>query len=139
MAVPETELWVAGAVTVTARPWSHNKNWAHLLISGAHSGHAALPDGDMVGRWLQQLSDLGYEGVRTGAVGPDLARILSDNGFQPVQHLTLLSADLSGRLAPHTPTTSVRPLRVPCGRRATDRVRKIVFRTHRVDVGSRLS
>ena len=85
----------------------------------------------MVGRWLQQLSDLGYQEVRTGAVGPDIARILVDKGFLPVQDLTLLSADMSGRVAPHTPTTQVRPLRGGLlGRRAVvDRILDIDHRS----------
>jgi len=61
--------------------------------------------------WLERLTHLGYAGVRTGAVSPDIAKALSRNGFRVIQDLTLLSADLSGGAIPAGPGPSIRPLR----------------------------
>ena len=105
-----TVLW-SGAVAVSARPWPRTRDWAYLLITGAHTADSALPGDDIVEGWLSRLTHLGYVGVRTGAVSPDIARTLSHNGFRSVQDLTLLSADLSGRSATDRQGPSIRPLR----------------------------
>ncbi|MEY4391838.1 MAG: hypothetical protein RLZZ544_547, partial [Actinomycetota bacterium] len=105
-----TVLW-SGAITVAARQWPHARDWAYLLITSAHAVDSALPGDDIVGGWLERLTHLGYAGVRTGAVSPDIAKALSRNGFRVIQDLTLLSADLSGGAIPAGPGPSIRPLR----------------------------
>lgn len=96
---------------MSARPWPHARDWAYLLITGAHAAHSTLPGDDVINGWLDRLSGLGYSGVRTGAVSPDIADTLSRNGFRAVQDLALLSIDLSRRTVPDQHEASIRPLR----------------------------
>jgi ribosomal protein S18 acetylase RimI-like enzyme len=102
-------LW-SGAVTVTARPLPFTPDTAFLLISGAHTPGSTVPGVDVVGEWCADLTRRGYSGVRTGAVGPDIAESLRHNGFRVVQDLTLLSADLTGPLSDAAHDRSVRPV-----------------------------
>lgn len=108
-AEPRT-LW-SGAVTVSTRPWPHTRDWAYLLITGAHSRQTSLPAHGIIEGWCRELAAAGYEGVRTGAVGPDIAESLCGNGFRPVQSLSLLTADLTCGPLPVRPDRSIRPVR----------------------------
>ena len=111
MAPAEHRVLWSGAVTVSARPWPHMDGWAYLLITGAHAATSALPAAEIIEQWCAQLAGAGYEGVRTGAVAPDVAESLCRNGFRPVQTLSLLSADLTSGPPPARPDRSIRPAR----------------------------
>lgn len=86
-------LW-SGSLTVSARPWPGQPGCAYLLIAGGHSPDTHLPGSDLVAGWWDALRSAGYDHVRTGAVGPDIAGQLSTMGFAVCQDLVLLSADL---------------------------------------------
>ena len=89
-------LW-SGNVTVSARPLGTRPGWAHLVVTGAHGETAGLARPDVIAQWLATLRRWGYEGVRTGAVGPVAADELTAAGFATVQELALLSCDLTSR------------------------------------------
>ena len=116
-------LW-SGSVTVSARPWPHVRDWAYLLITGAHGQHSSLPAAGIIEEWCADLAAAGYAGVRTGAVGPDMAESLCSNGFRPIQTLSLLSADLTSGPLPVRPDRSIRPVRgrLPAHRSLVDRI-----------------
>lgn len=88
------QLW-SGSVTATARPWPHDPTVAYLLIAGGHTDTTHLPRPDIVHEWLHTLSMWGYQAVRTGAVGPDIAADLGAAGFTTCQDLLLMSRDLT--------------------------------------------
>lgn len=94
---PSTGVLWSGNVTVSARPLGNRPGWAHLLVTGAHGETAGLARPDVIAQWLATLRRWGYEGVRTGAVGPVAAGELSAAGFATVQELALLSCDLTSR------------------------------------------
>ena len=54
-----------------------------------------MPRPEVIHEWLHTLSLWGYRGVRTGAVGPDLAADLTAAGFTTCQDLLLMSRDLT--------------------------------------------
>lgn len=61
--------------------------------------------------WLHTLAMWGYRGVRTGALGREIAAELESVGFTVAQDLLLLSVDLSAGTASTAPTGAVRALR----------------------------
>lgn len=80
---------------MSARPLATRRGWAHLVLTGAHGQDTALARPDVIATWLDTLRRAGFEGVRTGAVGPGVAADLTAAGFTAVQDLVLLSCDLT--------------------------------------------
>mgnify|MGYP006277917383 FL=1 len=109
-------LW-SGPLTVTARSWPGFPGCAYLLIAGGHSGDLQPPDTDTVNQWLATLRDAGYSHVRTGAVGPDIARRLTESGFAVAQDLALLSVDLTAGTPVVNTGQGIRVVRRGPGRR----------------------
>ncbi len=68
-------------------------------MTGAHGESSGLARPDIIEQWLATLRRWGYEGVRTGAVGPVVADDLAAAGFVAVQDLALLSCDLTSQPA----------------------------------------
>jgi ribosomal protein S18 acetylase RimI-like enzyme len=68
-------------------------------VTGAHGESSGLARPDIIEQWLATLRRWGYDGVRTGAVGPVVADELAASGFATVQDLALLSCDLTSRPA----------------------------------------
>lgn len=104
------QLW-AGPVTVWARQWPHDPDWASLLITGGHSGAVELPARASVNEWLHTLSMWGYKGVRTGAVSPEIAAGLQSVGFRTVQDLVLMNVDLGRDTVHGRPAAGVEAVR----------------------------
>ena len=89
-----------------ARPLAHHPTTAQLITYG----ELAIPTPADLTRWLAALADHGFRTVRTGALYPSTARVFEANGFQPIQHLTLMEAVRpSARHAPRRPSRAMTP------------------------------
>lgn len=82
-------MWSGGS-SARVRPWPHDPGCAHLILSGSYD-RVDLPDSATLDDWKHTARLWGYRSLRTSALPRHLIGPLAENGFAPVQHLTLLS------------------------------------------------
>jgi ribosomal protein S18 acetylase RimI-like enzyme len=87
---PREGLVWSGGTSARLRPWPHDPECAHIIISGSHET-VDLPDPDTVNDWKHTARTWGYRSIRTSALPTPAAEILGASGFEPIQHLSLLS------------------------------------------------
>jgi ribosomal protein S18 acetylase RimI-like enzyme len=87
------------------RPWSNDPDIAQMIFASQRR----LPTPSDVLRWIDELGELGYTTVRTGALNNAQARLLEPFGFVEMQRLALLE-HRSPRALPHVVTGSTRRL-----------------------------
>jgi len=76
----------SGAVVARVRPWAFEPTVAHLVLYN----QTRLPTpADILG-WLEELRKVGYDTVRTGALGPQAGDRFERLAFEPIQSLMLL-------------------------------------------------
>lgn len=97
----EGVIW-SGATTARLRPWPHDPNTAHLVLSGSYD-RIDIPSVSTVREWNVTARKWGYDRIRTSALPTTTADLFRDAGFTPVQHLVLLSAAHADRPAFHLP------------------------------------
>ena len=109
-------LWT-GSVTVRVRPWPHQHEVAHLVLSGAHDEGSVLPHPDVIEDWMRDLAAVGYNTVRTTAVAPANASRLAQAGFTQCQRLDLLSLVIDDSIVEQPPSDLGIRLVLTLGRR----------------------
>lgn len=80
--------------------WSYAPHIAQLVL---YQQRAAPTAADLE-VWLGNLRAMGYQAVRTTAIGPATAEVLEANGFAPLQELVLLEHLEPRRVAAAVPT-----------------------------------
>lgn len=81
------------------RPWPVDPTTAHLVPYATRRVSA-----DALRRVLEDLTEAGYERVRTAALSPDEQGPFLDVGFEVDEHLHLLAHDLTGLGPPRRPS-----------------------------------
>ena len=76
----------AGGVVARVRPWAFEPNVAHLVLYN----HSRLPTPSDITGWIRELRLVGYDTVRTGALGVQAGARFERLGFEVVQSLVLL-------------------------------------------------
>lgn len=87
---PREGLIWSGGTSARLRPWPHDPECAHLILSGSYDA-VDLPDGETLSDWKHTARMWGYHSIRTSALPSRMAEPLATIGFEPVQHLSLLS------------------------------------------------
>ena len=97
-----------GAVVARVRPWAFEPNVAHLVLYN----QTRLPTpADILG-WVDQLRRIGYDTIRTGALGPQAGARFERLGFEPIQSLVLLEHRSLGSVSELSPTGSTLAVRL---------------------------
>jgi ribosomal protein S18 acetylase RimI-like enzyme len=97
----------AGGVVARVRPWAFEANVAHLVLYN----QSRLPTPSDILGWISELRSVGFDTIRTGALGVQAGARFERLGFESVQSLVLLehtsisAADLS---LPEHAATAVR-------------------------------
>ena len=87
---PTPRILRSGGLSARVRPWPHEPTIAHLVTLDQQM---PLPSVLLRG-WLRELTDQGYERVRTGALSPAHRLPYDALGFTLAQELALLHLDL---------------------------------------------
>lgn len=82
-------MW-SGGNSARVRPWPHDPGCAHLILPGSYDS-IDLPEPATLDDWKHTARMWGYRAMRTSALPRHMSGPLAENGFVPVQHLTLLS------------------------------------------------
>jgi ribosomal protein S18 acetylase RimI-like enzyme len=85
--------------------WPFDDDTVHLVLLDHHM----VPTADDVHEWLYRSRTPGATRVRTGALFPDSTAPFLEAGFEVIDTLTLLAADLAASTPPAVPTSAVRP------------------------------
>jgi ribosomal protein S18 acetylase RimI-like enzyme len=97
----------AGGVVARVRPWAFEPNVAHLVLYN----QSRLPTPSEITGWIRELGDVGYELIRTGALGVQAGARFERLGFESIQSLVLLehtSLDTASTQLVKSPTATVR-------------------------------
>jgi ribosomal protein S18 acetylase RimI-like enzyme len=76
----------AGGVVARVRPWAFEPNVAHLVLYN----QSRLPTPTEILAWISDLRTVGYDTIRTGALGVQAGARFERLGFESVQSLVLL-------------------------------------------------
>ncbi|MEA3185108.1 MAG: hypothetical protein QOJ74_1585 [Ilumatobacteraceae bacterium] len=76
----------AGGVVARVRPWAFEPNVAHLVLYN----QAKLPAPADITSWVNELRLVGYDTIRTGALGVQAGARFERLGFEAIQSLVLL-------------------------------------------------
>jgi putative acetyltransferase len=76
----------AGGVVARVRPWAFEPTVAHLVLYN----QSRLPTPSDITGWIDDLRTLGYDKVRTGALGAQAGARFERLGFEAIQSLVLL-------------------------------------------------
>ena len=97
----------AGGVVARVRPWAFEPNVAHLVLYN----QSRLPTPSDILGWISELRTVGFDTIRTGALGVQAGARFERLGFESIQSLVLLehtsinAVDLS---LPEPPVSTVR-------------------------------
>jgi ribosomal protein S18 acetylase RimI-like enzyme len=76
----------AGTVVARVRPWALEPNVAHLVLYN----QTRLPTPSEIITWISELRTVGYDTIRTGALGSQAGARFERLGFESIQSLMLL-------------------------------------------------
>lgn len=90
--------------------WPGDPTVGHLIVLE----HDVVPDRDELRAWVDRARRRGLRAIRTGALFPEAATSVLEFGFDPIDSLVLLRADLddprTGSAGSVSPATDVKPL-----------------------------
>lgn len=98
-----------GRVRARLRTWPHQPGVAQMVLTD----HTKSPSYTTLADWLGVLRQWNYSRVRTGALAASATSAFVEHGFDKVQTLALLKANISRRTEFGTPVHELRPIRGP--------------------------
>ena len=99
----------SGAVVARVRPWAFEPTVAHLVLYN----QTRLPTPSDILGWVDNLHRIGYDTIRTGALGPQAGARFERLGFEPIQSLMLLEHRSLASVSEVSPTGSAPAVRLP--------------------------